>query len=273
MLRSAGLFVLHAYRFPSQFPPTMTTTRQNILITGASSGLGEGMAREYAKMGRNLALCARRTDRLNALKAELKAAYPTIEIFVRALDVNNHDQVFEVFRAFKTDLGTVDRIIVNAGMGKGASLGTGYFHANLATAQTNFVAALAQCEAALEIFRAQNTGHLVTISSVAAMRGMPRAQTTYAATKAGLSALTEGIRADLLNSPIKVSIMYPGYIRSEINAKVKNTPYMVDTETGCRALVKAIEREPVQAFVPGWPWALMARAMKWLPLRWVQKLL
>ena len=48
---------------------------------------------------------------------------------------------------------------------------------------------------------------------------------------------------------------------------------MVDTETGCRALVKAIEREPVQAFVPGWPWAIMARAMQWLPLRWVQKLL
>ena len=251
----------------------MTTTRYNILITGASSGLGEGMAREYARMGRNLALCARRTDRLDALKAELESAYPGIKIFVRALDVNHHDQVFEVFRAFRKDLGTLDRIIVNAGMGKGASLGTGYFHANLQTAQTNFVAALAQCEAALEMFRAQTAGHLVTISSVAAMRGMPRAQTTYAATKAGLSALTEGIRADLLNSPIKVSIMYPGYIRSEINAKVKSTPFMVDTETGCRALVKAIEREPVQAFVPGWPWGLMARAMKWLPLRWVQKLL
>ena len=175
--------------------------RHNILITGASSGLGEGLAREYARLGRNLALCARRTDRLDALKAELEAAHPAIKIFVRALDVNNHEQVFEVFRAFQADLGTIDRIIVNAGMGKGASLGTGYFHANLQTAQTNFVAALAQCEAALEIFRAQNAGHLVTISSVAAMRGMPRAQTTYAATKAGLSALSEGIRADLLGSP------------------------------------------------------------------------
>jgi len=247
--------------------------RTNILITGASSGLGEGMAREYAGMGRNLALCARRTDRLAALKAELEAAYPRIKVFVRELDVNDHDQVFDVFRAFKNDLGTIDRVIVNAGMGKGASLGTGYFYANKQTAQTNFVAALAQCEAALEIFRAQNAGHLVTISSVSAMRGMPRAQTTYAATKAGLAALTEGIRADLLDSPIKVSIMYPGYIRSEINAKVRSTPHMVDTETGCRALVKAIEREPVQAFVPGWPWALVARAMKWLPLRWVMKLL
>ena len=271
---SAALdMTFNSHSHPHSHPPQMTTTRQNILITGASSGLGEGMAREYARMGRNLALCARRTDRLDALKAELEAAYPNIKIFIRALDVNNHDQVFEVFRAFQADLGTLDRVIVNAGMGKGASLGTGYFSANLQTAQTNFVAALAQCEAALEVFRAQNAGHLVTISSVAAMRGMPRAQTTYAATKAGLSVLTEGIQADLLNSPIKVSIMYPGYIRSEINAKVKNTPYIVDTETGCRALVKAIEREPMRAFVPGWPWGLVARAMKWLPLRWVQKLL
>ena len=67
------------------------TIRHNILITGASSGLGEGMAREYARMGRNLALCARRTDRLAALKAELEAAYPAIKVVVRALDVNNHD--------------------------------------------------------------------------------------------------------------------------------------------------------------------------------------
>src|SRR3546814_20690226 len=76
-------------------------------------------------------------------------------------------------------------------------LGTGYFHANRKTAETNFVAALAQCEAAMEIFRAQNDGHLVVISSMSAMRGMPRNLTTYAATKAGVAALAEGIRADL----------------------------------------------------------------------------
>ena len=107
--------------------------RQNILITGASSGLGAGMAREFAARGRNLALCARRTDRLETLKAELLAAHPGIKVSLRALDVNNHVQVFEVFRDFAAEFGTLDRVIVNAGMGKGASLGTGYFHANVAT--------------------------------------------------------------------------------------------------------------------------------------------
>lgn len=250
------------------------TVRQNILITGASSGLGRGMAREFAARGRNLALCARRTDRLDELKTELLAAHSGIKVAIRPLDVMNFDQVFEVFRAFRADLGSIDRVIVNAGMGKGQPLGTGYFYANRQTAETNFVAALAQCEAAMEIFLAQSAGHLVAISSVSAMRGFPRNLTTYAATKAGLATLAEGVRAEMQRKglPIKVSTIYPGFIRSEINEKVKNTPFMVDTETGCRALVKAIETEKAEAFVPRWPWTLMAFLMQRLPLSVVGKM-
>jgi hypothetical protein len=246
--------------------------RKNILITGASSGLGAGMAREFAKRGRNLALCARRTDRLEALQSELLAAHPGIKVAVRALDVNDYERVFEVFRALRDDLGSLDRVIVNAGLGKGASLGTGYFRANRQTAETNFVAALAQCEAALEIFRAQNAGHLVTIASVAATRGMPRAVTTYAATKAGLATLSEGIRLDVRRTPIVVSTLYPGYIHSEINEKRENRPFIVDTETGSRALVRAIEKEKANAYVPAWPWTLIAFLMKRMPLAVVARL-
>lgn len=247
------------------------SVRKTILITGASSGLGAGMAREFAKLGRDLALCARRIERVEALRDELVKAHG-VRVVVRALDVTDHEQVFTGFRAFRDELGSLDRIIVNAGMGKGQPLGTGYFHANRQTAETNFVAALAQCEAALEIFRKQNGGHLVTISSMSAMRGMPRNLTTYAATKAGLATLTEGIRAELIGSPIKVSTIYPGYIRSEINSKVKRTPFMVDTETGCRALVKAIEKEKPEAYVPPWPWSAIGLLMRKLPLRIVAKM-
>lgn len=81
----------------------MNTVRKNVLITGASSGLGRGMAVEFAKRGCNLALCARRTDRLEELKSELLAAHPDMVISIRALDVVNYDQVFEVFRAFRKD--------------------------------------------------------------------------------------------------------------------------------------------------------------------------
>lgn len=244
----------------------MRPMRRNILITGASSGLGEGMAREFAKMGRNLALCARRVDRLEELKRELLAINPTIRVYVRSLDVNDYDRVFEVFRAFKEDLGTLDRIVVNAGIGKGQPVGTGYFRANRQTAETNFVAALAQCEAAVEIFRNQSAGHLVTISSMSALRGMRGNVTTYAASKAALATLTEGIRADLIRTPIRVTTVYPGYIRSEMNERVKSKPFIVDTETGCRAMVAAIEREVTEAYVPRWPWLPLGFLMKRLPL-------
>jgi hypothetical protein len=247
--------------------------RKKILITGASSGLGAGMAREFAARGRDLALCARRTDRVEALRRELEAAHPGVRVAVRALDVRDHDQVFAVFRGFHEELGGLDRVIVNAGLGKGQPLGAGYFYANRQTAETNFVAALAQCEAALELFRAQNHGHLVTISSVVAVRGMPRNLTTYAATKAGLTALSEGIRADLRRTPIVVSTMHPGFIRSEINEKVRHTPFIVDTATGCRALVRAIEREPAEAFVPAWPWAPLAFLMRHLPRSLVARMM
>lgn len=250
----------------------MPQRRQNILITGASSGLGEGMAREFAAMGRNLALCARRVDRLVELKAELEAKHPGVKVSVRPLDVNQHEQVFEVFRAFKQELGQIDRVIVNAGLGKGQPIGKGRFDANLQTAQTNFIAALAQCEAAVEIFRAQNSGHLVSISSMSAMRGLPRNLTTYAATKAGLAALTEGIRADLLRTPIKVTTIYPGYIETELSSKSAKTPLMVDTASGCRALVAAIEREPAKACVPSWPWTLVGWYMRNAPLAWIAKM-
>ncbi len=246
--------------------------RKTILITGASSGLGRGMAREFAAMGRNLALCARRTDRLQELKQELEGKHKGIKVSVRALDVLNYEQVFEVFKAFNEEFGKIDRIIVNAGMGKGQPLGTGYFWANRQTAETNFVAALAQCEAAMEIFRARNDGHLVMISSMSAMRGMPKNLTTYAATKAGVAALTEGIRAEMIGKPIKVSTIYPGYIRSEINEKVKNTPFMVDTETGCRLLVRAIEKESAEACVPRWPWVVMGFLMRNLPLKMISRM-
>ncbi len=246
--------------------------RRNILITGASSGLGEGMAREFAAKGRNLALCARRVDRLLELKAELEAKHPGIRVLVKPLDVNDHAQVFEVFRAFRQELGQLDRVIVNAGLGKGQPIGKGRFDANLQTAQTNFVAALAQCEAAVEIFRAQNSGHLVSISSMSAMRGLPRNLSTYAATKAGLAALTEGIRAELLRTPIAVTTIYPGYIETELSSKSAKTPLMVDTASGCRALVAAIEREPAKACVPAWPWTLVGWFMRHAPLAWVAKM-
>ncbi|MFI1993075.1 SDR family oxidoreductase [Actinoplanes sp. NPDC020271] len=242
--------------------------RPVVLITGASAGLGEEMARQFAARGYDLALCARRIDRLTALAATL----PGVRVIVKELDVTDDDAVFRVFQEFATEFGRIDRVIVNAGLGKGAPLGTGRFDANRATAMVNFVGALAQTEAALQIFRAQNRGHLVLISSMSALRGMRKSMTTYAATKAGVAAIAEGVRSE--NIPgVDVSVIYPGYIESEMNAHVKQkTRFMVKTPVGVRAMVSAIEKRKVKAYVPGWPWIPIGYAMRMLPLSAVRRM-
>ncbi len=232
------------------------------------------MARLFAAQGRDLALSARRTERLDELRAELQQAHPGIQVVTRELDVNDHHAVAEVFDDCRAELGGLDRVIVNAGLGKGARIGTGRLDANMQTATTNFLGALAQCEEAMRIFYAAGQGHLVVVSSVSAVRGMPSAMTTYGATKAGVAALADGIRSDVLRSPITVTTLFPGYIRSEMNERVEHkVKFMVDTETGCRAMVDAIEREVDEAFVPRWPWAINARVMRYGPLGVVRKLM
>lgn len=236
------------------------------MITGASSGLGKGMATEFARQGCNLALCARRVENLEELKKELHEINPNIKIFLRSLDVTNADQVFEVFRAFNQDFHDIgeqmDRVVVNAGMGKGASLGKGHAAANMQTAVTNFCGAISQMEAAMEIFREQNHGHLVTISSMSAFRGYPFAMTVYAATKAGLKSLTEGVRIDMMKKPIKVSSIFPGYIQSELTDSIgKPPPFMIPLDKGSKLLVKAINKEKAKAYVPYWPWGFFKMLM------------
>jgi short-subunit dehydrogenase len=242
-----------------------------ILITGASSGLGAEMARQFAALGYDLALCARRTERLDDLRSEIGAAHPGVTVSVRALDVTDHAAVFRVFDEFQAEFGTLEKIVVNAGLGKGQPLGTGRFDANLATAQTNFIGALAQTEAAARIFREQNAGQLVMISSISAIRGMPKNITTYAATKAAVAHLAEGFRADVMGTPIKVTVLYPGYIVSEMSATSKTTPLVASTEKGVRAMVSAIEKEKASARVPGWPWVPVGFALEHLPLPLARK--
>ncbi len=240
-------------------------TRQKILITGASSGLGAGMARSFAAKGRDLALCARRTDRLDELKAELLQQHPGINIAVAALDVNDHEQVPKVFAELSDELGGIDRVIVNAGIGKGATLGSGKVWANKKTLETNLVAGLVQIEAALEMFAKSGSGHLVLISSVLGNRGVPGVKASYAASKAGMRSLGESLHAEYLKGPIRVSMIEPGYIESEMTAKSTSTMFMVDNETGVKALVGAIEREPGRAVVPRWPWVPLVHLMRVLP--------
>ena len=241
--------------------------RQKVLITGASSGLGAGMARAFAARGRDLALCARRVDRLEELKAELTQRYPSIRVAIAELDVNDHDRVPQVFAALGSEIGGLDRVVVNAGIGKGAPLGSGKLWANKETIETNLVSALVQIETALEIFTKQGHGHLVLISSVLGNKGVGGVKAAYAASKAGVSSLGESLRAQYARGPITVTVIEPGYIESEMTAKAAKTMLMVDNRTGVAKMVDAIEKEKGRAIVPGWPWIPLVAVLRALPPR------
>lgn len=259
------------------------------LITGASAGLGAEMARQFAAKGCDLALCARRTERLEELKAELEDTGVRVETY--ALDVNDPDEVDRVFAQADADLGGIERFIANAGVGDGAPIGVGKADANRRTLQTNLIGTLNQCESALALMRPRESGQLVLISSIAAVRGQRRSFNAYAASKAGVAALGEGLRAEFMNGSalgrfgrgtgkgegpgraggIKIQVLYPGYIRSEMNEKAK-VRLIVDTRAGVKAMVAAIESGKPTAFVPAWPWVPVSIAMKWLPLSAVRRL-
>jgi short-subunit dehydrogenase len=229
------------------------------------------MARQFAAKGRDLALCARRTENLEELKAELLARHPNVTVAVAALDVNDHEAVPKVFAELGEELGGIDCVIVNAGIGKGYPLGGGKAWANKATIETNLVAALVQIETALEMFKKSGSGHLVLVSSVLGNKGVPGVKAAYAASKAGVTSLGESLRAEYPSGPIRITVLEPGYIESEMTAKSASTMLMVDNETGVKAMVDAIEKEKGRAVVPGWPWWPLAELMKVLPPRFTKR--
>ena len=102
---------------------------------------------------------------------------------------------------------------------------------------------------------------------------MPKNLTTYAATKAGVAHLAEGLRAEFHGTPIKVTVLYPGYIASEMNERLaKKPPLMASTEKGVRAMVAAIEKQVDSACVPPLPNAPLSVVLRHAPMALYQKL-
>lgn len=237
--------------------------RQRILVTGASSGLGEAMAHRWAARGHDLGLLARRVELLEAVAASLTGDGKFV---VEALDVTDSDAVPVAFDRVCDELGGLDRVVVNAGIGKGAVVGTGRPDANRATLLANAVGAFDQAEAAMAIFREQGHGHLVLIGSVAGVTGLPGTTAAYSASKAAVRSLGRSLRAELAGagSDIRVTTVLPGYIRTAMN-EGHQRPLSVPLDRGADLLVATIDREPAEAYVPRLPWAVIGRLLPVLP--------
>jgi 17beta-estradiol 17-dehydrogenase / 3beta-hydroxysteroid 3-dehydrogenase len=187
------------------------------LVTGASSGIGQALARELAAAGLKVAVCARRKERLDALAEELTASGAE----VLAIEANLRDEasILEMFQVIRERWGGVDVLINNAGLGRLSPLvnaPTDWWREML---EVN-VLALSICtrEAVQDMRRRGDQGHVIHISSLSAYR-IPAGNGggMYGATKHAVRALTEGLRLELrgLESNIRVSAISPGFVETE----------------------------------------------------------
>ena len=243
---------------------------KSILITGASSGLGEGMARHLARRGHRLALVARRRDRLDRLAVELRSAGAP-EVWVGELDVTQYATIPDVLARAADALGGLDVVVVNAGTAGTTIIGRGHLAEARRIIDTNLTGAIATIEAAVERFRKQGHGQVVAISSVAAARGT-KGQGAYSASKAGLSRYLESLRVETVGENIQVTELAPGFIDTDLNRHMKNRPFVVSAEKGTAALVDAIEKQVGFRYIPVWPWTMMAQLLKILPAKVVARI-
>lgn len=245
---------------------------KNVVITGASSGIGAALAHEFASRGYNIALCARRIEKLESLKNTLSEKHSNITVMTVALDVNELDTVPTVLSKIKSSLGNLDIVIANAGITGVRRTGSGDLTIDKNILQTNLFGAIATIDAAVAIFREQGFGQIVGMSSFSAFRGIP-GSAAYSASKAALTNYLQAVGTELFRKKdIKVTVIHPGFIRTEIDDNIDKFPFVIDADKAARTMVNAIEKGKSDVVVPSWPWAILRSVMPKLPESVVAKI-
>ena len=206
-----------------------------ILITGASSGLGAELARQYASLENELILLARREEKLYALRKELFEKCKSIEIIVA--DVTD----FKLLQAKIDTIGAVDLVILNAGISLGHSLTIASIEEMKNLYDVNVLSNHAILEVLLPKLLQQSSGQIVFVSSLASLFSMPSSK-VYSSSKRALNAYAEGIRYKYKNYGIDVTLLLPGFIKSELTDKNEfNMPFFLQTQEGVKKMKKAID--------------------------------
>jgi short-subunit dehydrogenase len=242
-----------------------------IMITGASSGIGKALAFELAKKGYSLALTARSENLLEEIRNEIVSVHNPPIVAVRPLDVTDYDDVFKAVNELAHDLGGLDIVFANAGIGLGERVGRGDFEKARRTIEVNLIGAIATVDAAAAYFLKKGKGHIVGTSSVAAFRGMPH-NSAYSASKAGFSVYLETVRVELLKKNIHVTVLYPGYIDTPLNQMLKRRPFLISVDKGAAIIADLMEKKVKSSTVPVYPWNIIGRVMKILPAGVIAKM-
>jgi NADP-dependent 3-hydroxy acid dehydrogenase YdfG len=228
----------------------------NVFITGASSGIGEALAREFAARGARLGLVARRTDALQALVAMLPGEHLNYGV-----DVTDTEAIVAAGRAFDAAVGGADIVVANAGISLGVKT---EFYEDLAQFRrvfdTNVLAMPATFHPFIAPMKARRRGTLVGIASVAGIRGLPGSE-AYCASKSAVITYCESLRVELAKEKVRVVTISPGFIRTPLTAKNPyGMPFLMGADDFARQAADAMIAGVCYRTIPwqmGWVTALL----------------
>lgn len=235
---------------------------KNVMITGASSGIGRGLALELARRGARVGLVARRADLLNEIVAEVEGR--GAQALALPASVEDAAAMREAADQMRRKFGPIDVMIANAGIGTttdAAELDAGevarIFGVNVIGAASSVAAVVPQMVQ-------RGRGQIVAISSLAAYRGLPKSA-SYGASKAAVSAFFESLRLDLQPRGIDVTIIHPGFIKTPLTAgRHAQMPFLMELDDAVAKIVTAIEKRKKSYAFP-WQLASIVRAGMIMP--------
>ncbi len=234
----------------------MTVPTPKAIVIGASSGIGRALAKVLAASGYEVGLTARRVELLESLAREIPS-----KTYVRAIDLRNLPVTVQAVEELIREMGGLDLMVVNSGVNHcGDHL---EWDGEYETAQINAVGFMAMADLAVPYFLHQNSGHLVGISSVAALRGSG-ASPAYAASKAYMSNYLAGLRQRLSRTPIRVTDIRPGYVDTAILENKSRVFWMASCEKAAAQIYEAIRKRKKVAYITK-RWVLAAAVFRWAP--------
>ncbi len=234
----------------------MSFSGKTIMITGASSGIGHGLALELGKRGARLGLLARRKDLLDELVSAIQVAGGQ----ALALPVNVQDEsaVREAADRLRSEFGRVDIMVANAGVGGNSEAQQIKSSDFSKVIGVNVMGVVNSVTAVVPEMVAQGHGQLVAISSLAAYRGLPKSA-AYCASKAAVSILFESLRLDLEPKGIDVTIIHPGFIKTPLTAgRHAQMPFLMELDDAVKKILTAIEKKKKSYAFP-WQLATIVR--------------
>ncbi|KAI9549240.1 Dehydrogese/reductase SDR family protein 7like [Daphnia sinensis] len=193
----------------------MNFKNKKVWITGASSGIGEALSYAFATEGAHLILSARNVVELERVKSKCQGA---AAVDIVPLDLHQHTEVFEIAKRVLETIGSVDILINNAGIAQFSLARETHFDVDTQLINVNLLGPIALTKALLPSMTAQKSGHIVVVSSLLGKFSVPM-RSTYAATKHGLHGYFDALRAECFDDGIKVLMVCPGYVRTNISLK------------------------------------------------------